>query len=309
MSVSDYPYTRYLAAKKTVDDRALNKDVFERLRRELASETSKRRVVLEVGAGLGTMAARLIEWKLIPCADYLLLDIDGRLLADSHDWLAEWAKQRGLAFETTGNRARIHHGDELDWTVQLVETELSSFLDENSRAVRADLLVANAFLDLVDVGATLPALFGLLAPNGLYWFTINFDGDTIFEPGHSYDDALLRVYHRSMDERARRGRAAGDSRAGRHLFHHLKASGARILSAGASDWVVFADHGKYEADEAQFARHIIDTVDAELRQHAEIDRRQLAEWVELRHAQIDRGELVYVAHQLDFCGRVPGLSR
>jgi hypothetical protein len=27
-------------------------------------------------------------------------------------------------------------------------------------------------------------------------------------------------------------------------------------------------------------------------------------WIEVRHAQIERGELVYIAHQLDFAGRI-----
>jgi len=31
----------------------------------------------------------------------------------------------------------------------------------------------------------------------------------------------------------------------------------------------------------------------------------LASWVEARHAQIDRGELCYIAHQLDMAGYAP----
>jgi hypothetical protein len=303
--MSDYAYTRYLSAKKTVDDRALNKDVLELLRRELAASAKESHVVIEIGAGLGTMVARLIEWKLIARAEYILLDVDAQLLADSRAWLAQWANQHGLQTEPLPERLRIHGRDGIDCTVRFIESELGAFLEAGTNAAKADLLVANAFLDLVDVPALLPSLFRLVAPSGLYWFTINFDGDTIFEPAHPSDDAFMRVYHRSMDERVRYGRPAGDSRTGRHLFRHLQSAGASILGAGASDWVVFAARGEYEADEAHFAHHIIYTVDEELRRHPEIDRGRLAEWVELRHAQIERGELVYVAHQIDFCGRVP----
>jgi hypothetical protein len=47
--------------------------------------------VLEVGAGLGTMLARLIEWKLFARAEYVLLDVDPQLLQDASGWLRGWA--------------------------------------------------------------------------------------------------------------------------------------------------------------------------------------------------------------------------
>ena len=51
----------------------------------------------------------------------------------------------------------------------------------------------------------------------------------------------------SMGERVRHGRPAGDSRSGRHLFAHLRRAGARLLAAGASDWVVHAQPSGYPA--------------------------------------------------------------
>ena len=301
--VSGYTYADYLGAKKTVDDRALNKDVFESLRRELAQK-EKKPLILEIGAGLGTMVARLIEWRLIDRADYTLLDIDAELLGSSRRWLSRWVESRGMTAEATPDTLRIRGPGDLDWTVRFVQAEVRAFLDAQTTMLRADLLVANAFLDLVDVPATLPSLFKLAAERGLYWFSINFDGDTIFEPGHPNDEAFMRVYHESMDERVRYGRPAGDSKTGRHLFRHLAAARARVLSAGASDWIVFAEGGKYHAEEAHFLHHMVHVVDEELKQHAQVDRSELAAWVRLRHDQIDRGELVYVAHQIDFCGRV-----
>ena len=52
---------RYLTAKTTVDDRALNRHVLAELRRLIPAAPR----VLEVGAGLGTMVARLIDWGAI----------------------------------------------------------------------------------------------------------------------------------------------------------------------------------------------------------------------------------------------------
>src|SRR3954468_16683529 len=226
-----YAYTRYLAAKKSVDDRALNRQVLAELRRVMPTGETR---ILEIGAGLGTMVARLLEWRVISAGEYTLLDVDRQLLLDSRAWLREWATARGLRTEPLPDGLLLG-----DLRLRLVEAELGSYL-EAGHGEPADVLIANAFLDLVDVPATLPGLFRLLVPGGLYWFTINFDGESIFQPEHPHDDEILRIYHRSMEERVRYGRCAGESRAGRHLFGHLAVAGAPPLSAGSSDWVVHA---------------------------------------------------------------------
>lgn len=299
----EYTYSRYLSAKKTVDDRALNQHVVAYLRRELGRQERTLRV-LDIGAGLGTMVARLVEWNVVHRATHVLLDLDSQSLADSRAWLRHWATEarRAVISDEEALRIRDPNGG-IDVRVEAIEAELLQFLEKSAGLPKADLLLANAFLDLVDVPATLPALLDLLAPDGVYWFSINFDGDTIFEPSHPYDDQLIATYHRSMDTRVRHGRRAGDSRTGRRLFMHLEKAGARIAAAGSSDWVVHARDGHYEADEAYFLHYIVHTVDEELRKWSEIDPDRLAEWVATRHAQIDRGELVYIAHQLDFAGR------
>ena len=67
-------YARYLAAKTTVDDRALNRHVLAELRRLMPAGAPQ---VLEVGAGLGTMVARLMDWGAVGAGEYLLLDARG----------------------------------------------------------------------------------------------------------------------------------------------------------------------------------------------------------------------------------------
>ena len=126
-----------------------------------------------------------------------------------------------------------------DLRVRLVHAELGGYL-EAAHGAAADVLIANAVLDLVDVPAVLPGLLRLLVPGGAYWFTINYDGESIFEPSHPHDDQIMQAYHRDMGERFRYGRPAGESRTGRRLFHHLRAAGAPALAAGSSDWVVSA---------------------------------------------------------------------
>jgi SAM-dependent methyltransferase len=294
-----FDYARYLAAKTTVDDRALNRHVLAELRRLMPAGPPR---VLEVGAGLGTMVARLLDWGVVGAGEYILLDADRLLLDSSREWLCDWAAARGLGGEPLPDGLRMG-----DLRVRLVHAELGEYLAA-ARGAPADVLIANAVLDLVDVPAVLPGLLRLLALGGVYWFTINYDGETIFEPGHPHDDQVMRAYHRDMDERVRYGRPAGDSRTGRRLFHELRAAQAPALAAGSSDWVVSTGpDGNYPGDEAYFLRSILSTIEHALRSRADrVAPADLADWLAVRRRQLAAGELVYIAHQLDFAGRAPG---
>jgi hypothetical protein len=292
-------YARYLAAKTTVDDRALNRHVLAELRGLMPAGALQ---VLEVGAGLGTMVARLMDWGAVGAGEYILLDADRQLLDCSRRWLRDWAAARGLRSDLLPDGLQVG-----DLRVRLVHAELGSYL-EAADGTRADVLIANAVLDLVDVPAVLPGLLRLLVPGGVYWFTINYDGESIFAPGHPHDDQVMRAYHRDMDERVRYGRPAGESRTGRHLFQHLRAAGAPALAAGSSDWVVSAGpDGNYPGDEAYFLRSILNTIGDALRNRQDrVEPANLADWLAERGRQLAAGELVYIAHQLDFVGRSPG---
>jgi hypothetical protein len=111
-----------------------------------------------------------------------------------------------------------------------------------------------------------------------------------------------------MDERIRYGRPAGESRTGRRLFHRLRGAGAPALAAGSSDWVVYpAPDGTYAADEAYFLSSILNTIRDALQNRQDwAEPADLADWLAARYRQLAAGELVYIAHQLDFAGRSPG---
>jgi SAM-dependent methyltransferase len=294
-----FDYARYLAAKTTVDDRALNRQVLAEMGRLMPAGAPR---VLEVGAGLGTMVARLMDWNAVVAGEYILLDADRQLLNGSRRWLRDWADARGLRCDPLPDGLRVG-----DLRVRLLNAELGSYL-EAAHGAPADVLIANAVLDLVDVPAVLPGLMRLLVPGGVYWFTMNYDGESIFEPGHPHDDQIMQAYHRDMDERFRYGRSAGESRTGRHLFHYLRAAGAPALAAGSSDWVVHAGpDGTYPGDEAYFLRSILNTIQNALRNRQDrVEPADLADWLAERGRQLAAGELVYIAHQLDFVGRSPG---
>jgi SAM-dependent methyltransferase len=304
-----YSFTRYLSAKKSVDDRALNRQVWESLAPALppsGPDTPLR--VLEVGAGTGAMFERMLDWGLLKYADYTALDLQAENTLGARQALPRWASRQGYPCRTSPDGRLVFSGEGLRVSLQLEAIDIHEFIARGQNQMGWDLLVAHAFLDLLDIPAVLPPLLSLCRPGGLLYFTINFDGLTLLEPviDPAFDALIEDLYHRTMDERIVDGRPSGDSRLGRHLFSYLRDAGAEIIAAGASDWVVFPFSHGYPQDEAYFLHFIIHTIHQALAGRPELDAPQFERWILERHAQIERGELVYIAHQLDFLGRLPG---
>lgn len=301
-----YSFQRYLAAKQTVDDRALNPNVFEALRQALICHPAERLQVLEAGAGAGAMLKRLMAAGVLPAANYTAIDSDPLNLSAARESLPTWAAEHEASFhQAAGGRVHIQ-GYSPDVALTLEAIDLFDFLARPGELGRWDLLVAHAFLDLLDLPTALPRLLRLLRPGGLFYFTVNFDGVTTLEPQlDPYLDPLIeRLYHRTMDERHVNGFPSGDSHSGRHLFTHLRDAGAHLLAAGASDWVVYPVSGGYPADEAYFLHYLIHTIGAALAGHPELDPDVFTAWLDKRHTQVERSELIYLTHQLDFAGWV-----
>lgn len=296
---NDNSFTRYLAAKKSVDDRALNRQVWQTLQQALPPQPLR---VLEIGAGIGTMVERLAEQGMLQHADYTALDAQPENIAHARQRLSRWAAAQGLTVEA-GDAGLLLAGAARRLQLRLVATDLFDFIEQTGE--QWDVLIAHAFLDLVDLDATLPRILARLGDDGLFYFSLNFDGLTILEPtiDSVFDAQIMALYHQTMDERRVKGQPTGHSRTGRQLFAGLQKAGAEILAAGSSDWVVFARGGIYPQDEAYFLHFIVNTIDRALKHHPDLEPGRFAAWIEKRRAQIERGELVYIAHQLDFVGR------
>lgn len=284
--MTDYTFQRYLSAKRTVDDRALNWRVWQALSEQLRTIDAHPLRVLEIGAGIGTMVERAQSWRLFdpvyhPLVEYTAIDEQAENIDTAQQLLA-----------TLPDR----------FTLKLEQADLFDFVERTEEFAKYDLLIAHAFLDLVDIAQTLPLLRRLMSEDGLLYFTINFDGVTSLQPeiDPAFDAQIEALYHRTMDERVINGVPSGDSHSGRHMFNHLREAGVDILAAGSSDWVVFGGKGGYPADEAYFLHFIVNTMHGALAQHPELDQPRFAEWINLRHQQIDSGDLVYIAHQVDF---------
>ena len=314
-------FERYLAAKRTVDGRALNRGVLDRLETALAdaggtngdeaigsgadeseadeSEADDGRVaVLDVGAGIGGALEHLLERDVLPPrVDYTLLDARGANVAAAREHLPRWATDRGYAVTATDAGFDIA-GTDIDVALSFVVGDAFEHVETG----RWDLLVGQAFLDLFDARRAFDALCGALVPGGLYYFPITFDGGTTFQPpmDPALDACIEHRYHEHIGD-------GGDSRAGRHLLARA-CERTEVLVAGSSDWVVHPRDGAYPADERFFLEYIVDTVAGALA-GTDLDGDALADWAETRHRQVDRGELVYIAHQLDVLGRVPDSGR
>lgn len=291
-----YSFVRYLLAKRTVDDRALNQRVVERLRQLLMAESFTRPRVVELGAGVGTMVTRLANWDVVERADYVLVDEHERALAAARQELQSWSE----AASANEDELSVRRG-RTDLTIRLELGDALEFAAADRNRQRFDLVFANAVLDLFDLEKALPRIFRCLAPEGLFWFSINFDGDTIFVPEDPLDAAIVGLYHRSMEPPLR----SGSSTTGRRLLEAIPSLGATLLAAGSSDWVVFPTEHKYPADEAYFLHHIVHTIHRALAGHPELEADRFERWIEARHRQVELGALSYVAHQLDVLGRPP----
>ena len=303
-----YSFARYLSAKKSVDDRALNRHVWQGLVAALPRATPEQPLrVLEVGAGLGTMVERLFAGGMLTHATYTAIDLEPGLITEARRRLPQWAAAQGLQVQQDSH-AQLHlQRPGQDIRVETEAIDLWRFVAREQGQRTWDLLMAQALLDLVHVPTTLPALLSLLRPGGLLYCPITFDGGTVFQPeiDPELDIAIEACYHQTMDRRLVAGKPSGDSRTGRHLFTHLQDAGAEVLAAGSSDWVVFAGPNGYAADEAYFLHFIIHTMDSALTGHPDLDAGRFTAWIAQRHAQVEQGTLVYIAHQLDLLGRVP----
>ncbi|MCU4924806.1 methyltransferase [Halobacteria archaeon AArc-dxtr1] len=310
---------RYLTAKRTVDDRALNRrvweafvDVLDERARERGDEPVR---ILELGAGTGTMIARLAAWDALPSGTvrYRAIDRDAASIDHAHEALPAWLESAGYAVEeTTAGFAALNtcDGEEVDDDRQPTRLEISlEVADAFTVDATADAVVAAAVLDIVDLDRALSAIRDVLVPGGALYAPVTFDGETGFSPSHPADDRITRLYHRHMDEIRDE---PGGSRAGRTLLTALPAAGVDVRAAGGSDWIVRPNsEGGYPADEAAFLEALLSTIDGALAEYPPetLDPADRREWRETRREQLERGELVLVAHHLDVLGLAPDPSQ
>lgn len=336
---STYEHSRYLEAKRTVDDRALHRPTLDRLREALADRDEPLRVV-EVGCGTGSMLRRLLAWGVLPDeVVYRGYDLREGAIGRAVEELAAWtdgtgyADEAGYAVEEVRDEGGVRDDLEATRTVRLHAPDGTSVTAtfavadavEVTRRTEAeyDLLVGCAFLDVVDLDRALDPLLGFV-PGGLAYFPITFDGETFLAPSldgnGTVDDAteraVLDVYHATMDAPDR----PGGSRTGSELFEALPAAGGGVVAGGGSDWLVTPP---YPDDEAYFLHHLVDGIEGAVREvlvdgggldgssgatveesAPRLSPETVSEWADVRHRAVTEGRLTFGAHNLDVLARV-----
>ncbi|MBT8352924.1 MAG: class I SAM-dependent methyltransferase [Desulfofustis sp.] len=289
----------YLAAKKTIDDRALNKKVWRKLAQELARHPATSPLkILEIGAGIGTMFERVIDWGLLKGqVIYTAIDSDPLQTAAARDYLTNWAERKKHSLQWDAyQQARLRTAEtmvEIDIRQLRIEELAAGFEPPHSW----DLIIAHAVLDLIDFTALLPDLLALLKDRGLFYTTCNFNGATSFSPPCKGDEEIINYYHQSMDQRC-----FGASITGRRLLSNLKEQGLDLLASGPSDWLIEPQEQGYSPEESYFLGVIIAMVEKELAADSH-PAPHSADWIRLRRQQVSASKLSFTAHHLDILAR------
>src|SRR5512135_3631994 len=106
----EYSFHRYLAAKKDLDDRSLNRQVREALFRHWDRDQAAPARVLEVGCGIGTMLERLLDWQLLREAAYTGIDLHPDNIAEARARLPRYAEAWGADLTVAAGRFLFRQG-------------------------------------------------------------------------------------------------------------------------------------------------------------------------------------------------------
>jgi SAM-dependent methyltransferase len=298
----------YLEAKRPVDDRGRNADVYAAFRAALAERAAAAAMrgrpvrVLDAGTGTGAMVRRLLAEPVGTPLEIVAIDRDAKSLARARGLVLAAAAKAGLLCGDDGELITVGAGEHAA-TVRLVRTDMVegalpfTFL--------FDIVMAHALMDILPVDLALGRIAGLLEPGGCFYATITYDGRTTLVPAAgdpAFEERVLAVYDRSMDDRRAHGLATGGSRAGTRLVAALPGAGLELTGCGASDWSVYPFGGTYLGRDAVFLEAILRMIAAEgLRQGLPTDATNA--WLAARLADLAAARLGLIVHQLDVLAR------
>jgi hypothetical protein len=169
-------------------------------------------------------------------------------------------------------------------------------------SARYDLITAHGFMDVVPMPRAVARFAEWLAPGGMLYATLNYDGDTALFPLYrdaAFEAAVLAEYDASMERRRVQGLPVGGARSGRRLHSLLMQTGFDVIAYGSSDWNITPFDGRYRGRDADVLGTLLALMRGESERERAIDRDALGRWYAGRTAQIASGELGMIVHQLD----------
>lgn len=299
---------QFLKAKFDLDERSLNRDVREAFWQVLHRLPSIE--CLDVGAGTGATARRLLQRGLRTPLSLTALDRDAALLDIAGDEVVNGMRalrlaprvEAGAIHADGGRTSAVPAGGRGPTAIRFVAGELADFRPER----RCNVITAHAFLDIVPLADTLRRFTGWLQPGGYLYASINYDGDTVLLPTDddvAFETALLSHYDDTMERRRVDGLATGGARCGRRLHRLLPDHGFEILACGPSDWNITPFLGAYRGEDALCLQALLDMIAAEGQACELFDRDRLARWREQRQRLLRERRLGLIVHQLDLLAR------
>ncbi|ARS89286.1 class I SAM-dependent methyltransferase [Natrarchaeobaculum aegyptiacum] len=306
----------YLEARRPVDDRALDDRVFEQFAAALAAHSAgddEPLRIVEVGGGIGTMIARLVERNVLAgSVRYRLIDREAALVDRAREVLPDWLEAAGCTVERTPTglvaRSRpqsVASGSAPGLELEVI-LEVGDAFTVSTDGTGADAVIVSAVFDLVDLERALPWLASALQPGGLCYAPLTYDGATGFAPVDPLDDRLERLYHRHMDEIRDE---PGGSRAGRRLVGSLERDDQPfcVLAVGGSDWVLRPHERSSTVASAErvVLGHLLETIDDALADVpvSTVEQRTRQRWRDRRERELEAGELTAFVRHVDVLAR------
>ncbi len=275
MSIASF--TDFLEAKRAADERSRDHKTFELFLHYLRS--TPKASVLDAGTGTGAMARRLVA--ALPDADceVIGLDTDCEAIAVA-DSVSKEYDQRRLSFACHS----------------LFDAQTDGLVSTVSA------VTAHSFVDEFPPAALLQAFRRLLGGQGMVYTSLTYNGRTEFFPqsqDEEYENRMLALYDRSMDERTFEGKPIAGSRGASRFLAAAEQEGFGIVSFGGSDWCIQPRSGEYRRGDAVLLEGMVDFVANESLRHDGMDAERTEAWRTERKTQIREQRLRLLVHHVD----------
>lgn len=220
-------FKEWLNLRYDADCQSRNQRVQEQVLGQLKEDTIR---ILDIGAGTGSNIRYLLTKLTNPKQQWILLDQEEDLLQNVKHHLAILAD---LQHQSDAKFAFHYEGREI--SVEFLVGDLFSSKVE-AYMKSSDLIVANAFFDLLSKSQLSSFMSMLKANEQLLLATINYTGTTFSVHHSKQDDIWIERYHQHMKRPSLSGSSTGPDCIN-EMTRIIQDHGLRYV-AGPSDWVL-----------------------------------------------------------------------